>query len=60
MLDILTPDENFLWMPSWNKGMHFFGATEKENIFQPFVKLPLQLLEQAWQFARELLPAIMV
>ena len=41
-------------------GDAFFGATEKENIFQPFVKLPLQLLEQAWQFARELLPAIMV
>ena len=39
MLDILAPDENFLWMPSWNKGMLFFDAEEKEKIFQPFVKL---------------------
>ena len=34
-------------------GMHFFDAEEKENIFQPFVKL-------YGQSARELLPAIMV
>ena len=39
MPEILAPDENFLWIPSWNKGIHFFDAEEKEKIFQPFVKL---------------------
>ena len=26
-------------MPCWNKRVNFFDAEEKENIFQPFVKL---------------------